>query len=138
MDFKIIEKSGKMCRKYRVGYYFPDDMEFKEKISKLHAEEYSRNGEKNEIELELIDLSNEEENHFGNQCDTVIINSELIKNEKHKEIIQNIIRENETKIENGVEVRDGANIISLYHERNFQSKDEQNLFSKEYKQMLWL
>ena len=136
MDFKIIEKSGKMCRKYRVGYYFPDDMEFKEKISKLHAEEYSRNGEKNEIELELIDLSDEEENHFGNQCDTVIINSELIKNEKHKEIIQNIIRENETKIENGVEVRDGANIISLYHERNFQSKDEQNLFSKEYKQML--
>ena len=136
MDFKIIEKSGKMCRKYRVGYYFPNDDTFKEKINKLHAEEYSKDGENHEIELEIIDLSNESDSNFGYQCDTVIINSDLVKDEHHKEKIKKIISENEIKNENGVEMRDGANIISLYHEENFANKDEQNSFLKEYKQIV--
>lgn len=135
MDFKIIEKSGKICRKYRVGYYFPGNIDFKEKICKMHAEEYGKNGKSNEIELEIVDLSEERDCHFGYQCDTVIINSELIKDEKHQQNIRNIINENVPKNENGIEIRDGANIISLYHEKNFGNRDEQNLFLKEYKKM---
>lgn len=127
---------GKICRKYRVGYYFPDDVNFTQKINELHAEEYSKNGNNNKIDLDIIDLSKEPNNHFGYQCDTVIIHCSLIKNEQHKENIKKIIQENQIKKENGIEVRDGANIISVYHENDFSDNNEQKSYLNEYKQMV--
>ncbi len=133
---------GKLARvgagEYRLGVY--GNKQLLESMHNVEAYDrlYNLNGDKEssqkKIGIKIIDLSEDPVDDYGYQCDTIVADFGAVyleKDSKKEKRLDEILKINAPKYENGELVRESAPIIATYNKKDFS---EQKDFFKDFTQ----
>ena len=121
---------GKLARvgagEYRLGVYgnkkLIESMNSVEAYDRLYNLDGNKESSQRKIGIKVIDLSKKPVDEYGYQCDTLVVDFGTVylrKNTKKEKRLNEILKINAPKYENGELVRESAPIIATYNKKDF-------------------